>query len=45
MDIDDIKKNARQVSHKSTVSDLAYVDMAGIYPKLDYKKYRPYRKP
>ena len=38
MDIDNVRENARQVTYYYAVDDLVYVEMTGIYHKLDYKK-------
>ena len=43
IDIDGVQENARQVTHDYAVGDWVYVEMTGIYRKLDYTKQRPYR--
>ena len=43
VDIDNVCKNARRVSHDYAIGDLVYVDMTGIFCNVDYKKYGPYR--
>ena len=40
--IDNFRENSRQVTHDYTISDQFYVEMTGIYRKLDYKKQGPY---
>ena len=42
VDIDDVCKNARRVSHDFTTGDLFYVENTEIYCKLDYNKQGPY---
>ena len=42
-DIDNVRKIAKQVRHNYKVDYLVYVDMTGIYQKLDHRKYGPYR--
>ena len=39
--IDNFRENARQVTHDYTIGDQFYVEMTGIYRKLDYKKQGP----
>ena len=43
VDIDNVIENAIQVTHEYTIGDQVYVEMTGIYLKLDYKKQGPYR--
>ena len=43
VDIDNVRENAKQVMHDYTIGDLFYVEMTGIYRKLDYKKQGTYR--
>ena len=43
VDIDIVWVNARQFTHDYTVGNLVYVEMNGIYQKLDYKKQGSYR--
>ena len=38
MGIDDVQENARQVTHDCAIDFIVYVDMTGIYRKLDYNK-------
>ena len=38
MDIDIAQETARRVMHEYAIGDLLYVEMTGIYCKLDYKK-------
>ena len=42
VDTDDVRENARQVTHDYTIGDWVYAEMTGIYRKLDYKKQGPY---
>ena len=39
VNIDNVCENDKQVSHYYTVGDIVYLDMTGIYQKLDYNKY------
>ena len=41
--IDNTRENARQVTHDYATGDRVYVEMTGIYCKLDYKKQGTYR--
>ena len=41
--IDNVRENYSQVSHDYAVGYLVYVNITGIYRKLYYKKFRPYR--
>ena len=43
VDIDKVRGNAKQVTHDYTIGDRVYVEMTGIYHKLDYNKQGPYR--
>ena len=38
MEIDNFQENSRQVTHDCAVGDIIYVEMNGIYLKLDYNK-------
>ena len=42
VDIYNFQENAMQVTHEYAVGDIVYVEMTGIYRKLDYKKQGPY---
>ena len=42
VDIDNVKENAKRVTHDYAIGDQVYVEMTGIYRKLDYKKQGPY---
>ena len=41
--IDNVRENAKRVTHDYAICDPVYVEMTGIYRKLDYKKQGPYR--
>ena len=41
-DIDNVRENAKQVTHDYAIGDRVYVEMIGIYRKHDYKKQGPY---
>ena len=41
--IDNVSENAKRVTHDYAIGDWVYVEMTGIYRKLDYKKQGPYR--
>ena len=41
-DIDNFQEKVKRVSHKYAIGNLSYVDITGIYRKLDYKKYGIY---
>ena len=41
MHIDNFQENARWVTHDYEIGDQVYVEMTGIYRKLDYKKQGP----
>ena len=43
VDIDNFIENYRQVTHDYAVGDQVFVEMTGIYLKLNYKKQGPYR--
>ena len=43
VDIDNVRENAKQVTHDYTIGDIVYVEMNGIYRKLNYKKQGPCR--
>ena len=38
VDIDNVQENARRVTYDHAICDQFYVEMTGIYRKLDYKK-------
>ena len=40
-DIYNVQENAQRVMYDYAIGDLVYVDMIGIVPTLDYKKYGP----
>ena len=41
--IDNVRVNSRQVTYDYIICDQVYVEMTGIYQKLDYKRQGPYR--
>ena len=43
VDIDNVRENAKRVTHDYAIGDQVYVEMTGIYQKLDYNKQVPYR--
>ena len=43
VDIDHVRGNAKQVTHDYAIGDQVYVEMTGIYRKLDYQKQVSYR--
>ena len=43
LDIDNAQENARQVMHNYSIYNIVYVEMNGIYRKLDYSKHVIYR--
>ena len=43
VDIDNVRENSWQVMHDYAIGNLVYVEMTGIYHKLDYKKQGLYR--
>ena len=42
VDIDNVQYNDRLVTHDYAIGNLVYVDMTGIYRKLNYDKQAPY---
>ena len=38
VDIDNVRENAKWVTHEYAIGDWVYVKSTGIYRKLDYKK-------
>ena len=38
IDIDNVRENSRRVTHDYAIGDQAYVEMTGIYSKLNCKK-------
>ena len=42
VDIDNVKENARKITHDYKIGYQLYVKMSGIYRKIDYKKQGPY---
>ena len=38
LDIDNVRGNTKRVTHDYDTGDFVYVEMTGIYRKLDYKK-------
>ena len=42
LDIDNVRENAKQVTHNYAIGDWYYVEMTGIYRKLDYRKQGTY---
>ena len=43
LDVDNVRENDRQFTHYYTIGNRVYVEMTGIYRKLDYKKKGLYR--
>ena len=43
VDIDNVRENAKRVTHDYAIGDQVYVEMTGIYRKLYYRKQGPYR--
>ena len=43
VDIDNVRENAKQVTHDYPIEDQVYVKMTGIYRKIDHSKQGPYR--
>ena len=43
LDINNTQENARQVTHDYAIDNQVYVEMTGIYQKLDYNKQGQYR--
>ena len=42
VDIDNVIENHKRVTHAYAIGDRVYVEMTGIYLKLDYRKQGPY---
>ena len=42
VDIDNVRENARRVTHDYAIGNPVYVEMTVIYQKLDCKKQGPY---
>ena len=42
VEIDNVRENYRRVMHDYAIGDRVYVEMTGIYCRLDYKKQGPY---
>ena len=42
VDIDNVRENSKRVTHEYAVGDQVYLEMTGIYRKLDYRKNGPY---
>ena len=42
VDIDDFQENYRQATHDYAIRDIVYVELYGIYQKIDYKKQGSY---
>ena len=40
--IDNVRENAKRVTHDYAICNPVYVEMTGIYRKIDYKKQGPY---
>ena len=38
VDIDNVREKARQVTHDYAIGDQVYVEMTGIYRKINYNK-------
>ena len=43
VDIYNFRENSKQVTHEQEIGDQVYVEMTGIYHKIDYNKQEPYR--
>ena len=43
VDIDTVRENSKQVTHDYAICNQVYVEMTGIYRKLDYRKQGLYR--
>ena len=41
VDIDNVRENARRVMHDYAIGNRVYVEMTGIYRKINYKKQGP----
>ena len=42
VDIINVRENAKRVTHDCAIDNQVYVDMTGIYRKIDYRKQGPY---
>ena len=42
VDIDNVRENSKQVTHDYAIGDQFYVEMTGIYRKLDYREQGKY---
>ena len=42
VDIDNVRENAKRVTHDCAIGNQVYVEMTGIYRKIDYRKQGPY---
>ena len=42
MEIDNFQEDAGRVTHDYEIENLVYLEMTGIYRKLDYSKQGPY---
>ena len=42
LDIDNVRENAKRFAYDYTIGNRFYVEITGIYRKLDYKKKGPY---
>ena len=42
VDIDNVRENAKRVTHDYAIGNQVYVEMTSIYGKLEYKKQGPY---
>ena len=42
VDIDNVRVNTKQVMHEYAIGNQVYVEITGIYQKLDYRKQGPY---
>ena len=43
VDIDNVREKAKRVTHEYDIDDQVYMEMTGIWHKLDYRKQVPYR--
>ena len=43
VDIDNVRENAKQVTHDYAIGNQVYVEMTGIYHTLEYREQGPYR--
>ena len=41
-DIDNVRENSKQVTHNYAIGDQFYVEMTGIYRRIDSRKQGPY---